>query len=108
MDLTNKQYPQVSTKSYIICFSFGVLLYNATKIAQKLFFSNKSKDLRVKKVNSHIFQAMKDTPIIYIQSLSERSGCKIYAKCESYLPYTSKDRIVKNIFSQGIRYILHK
>ena len=34
---------------------------------------------------------MKNTPLLYIKSLSKITGY------ENYLPYTSKDRIIKNI-----------
>lgn len=50
-----------------------------------------------KNVKLGILDLMKNTPMIYIKSLSELTGCKIYAKCEYYLPYTSKDRMIKNI-----------
>jgi cysteine synthase A len=50
-----------------------------------------------KREKKTIIDLMKNTPMIYIKSLSELTGCEIYAKCEYYLPYTSKDRMIKNI-----------
>ena len=41
---------------------------------------------------------MKNTPVIYIKSLSKITGYNIYAKCEYFNYYTSKDRIFKKIF----------
>lgn len=50
-----------------------------------------------KKVKKGILEMMKNTPLLYIKSLSELTGCEIYGKCEYMLPYTSKDRMIKNI-----------
>ena len=58
---------------------------------------------------NNIFELMKNTPMLYIKSLSELTGRKIYAKCEHYLPYTSKDRMIKNIILTAERQgLLHK
>ena len=51
-----------------------------------------------------MLEMMKDTPLIYIKSLSEITGCKIYGKCEYLLPYTSKDRMIKNIIIDAQTY----
>jgi len=40
---------------------------------------------------------MKNTPMIEIKCLSKITNCKIFAKCEYNLPFTSKDRMIKNI-----------
>jgi hypothetical protein len=62
------------------------------------FLSKKlKKEEKSKNVKSSMLDLMKKTPLIYIKSLSELCGCKIYGKCEYYLPYTSKDRMIKNI-----------
>lgn len=58
------------------------------------YFYNK---ITKKNKKKGILDLMKNTPLIYIKSLSELSGCEIYAKCEYMLPYTSKDRMIKNI-----------
>jgi cysteine synthase A len=44
---------------------------------------------------------MNNTPLIYIKSLSKLTGFNIYAKCEYLLPFTSKDRVIKNIIIQA-------
>ena len=62
----------------------------------------RKKDKQVKK---GILDIMKDTPLIYIKSLSELTNCEIYGKCEYFLPYTSKDRIIKNIILTAQRSI---
>ena len=54
-------------------------------------------------VKSDMLEMMKNTPLIYIKSLSEITGCKIYGKCEYLLPYTSKDRMIKNILLDAQR-----
>ena len=62
---------------------------------KKNFLSKKSNE---KNNSSHdIFSLMKNTPIIYIKSLSKLTGHNIYAKCEYYSYYTSKDRVIKRI-----------
>lgn len=56
-----------------------------------------------------IFELMKKTPMVYIKSLSELTGRNIYAKCEHHLPFTSKDRMIKNILMTAQKQgILHK
>ena len=40
---------------------------------------------------------MKDTPVIYIKSLSNLTGYNIYAKCEYFSYYSPKDRVVKRV-----------
>jgi len=49
------------------------------------------------------FNLFRNTPMIYIKCLSELTGCNIYAKCEYFLPYTSKDRMIKNIIETSIK-----
>jgi cysteine synthase A len=44
---------------------------------------------------------MKNTPVLYIKSLSKLTGYNIYAKCEYFSYYTSKDRVIKRIFSEA-------
>jgi cysteine synthase A len=72
------------TAGVVSTISLGILIKLFTKRIKK-----------TKKVG--IIELMKNTPLIYIKSLSELTGCEIYAKCEYYLPYTSKDRMIKNI-----------
>jgi cysteine synthase A len=54
-----------------------------------------------KRIKNGIIDLMKSTPLIYIKSLSDITGCEVYAKCEYYLPYTSKDRMIKNIILEA-------
>lgn len=49
-----------------------------------------------------VFDLMKNTPLIKIPYLSKITGHNIYAKCEHLLPFTSKDRMMKNIFYHAI------
>jgi cysteine synthase A len=46
---------------------------------------------------NEVFSLMKNTPIIYIKSISLLTGYNIYAKCEYFSYYSSKDRIIKRI-----------
>jgi hypothetical protein len=69
-----------------------ILLKGISLLSKCCFKKNKSNN-----VKSSMLELMKNTPLIYIKSLSELSGCNIYGKCEYYLPYTSKDRMIKNI-----------
>jgi cysteine synthase A len=87
--------------SSIISFSVYTFIYKLYKRYKK----NKNKSIMLKQLStqSGIFPLMKNTPMIYIKSLSELTGCKIYAKCEYYMPYTSKDRMIKNIIETAIK-----
>jgi cysteine synthase A len=77
--------------SKIFCLISAGLVGIASVFLLKLF---RKKNNRLR---HGVIDLMRDTPIIYIKSLSELTGCEIYAKCEYYLPYTSKDRMIKNI-----------
>ena len=44
---------------------------------------------------------MKDTPMIEIKCLSDLTNCRIFAKCEYKLPFTCKDRMIKNIIMKA-------
>lgn len=86
------EFSKISKNSGIMAVFFGGVMYTIYKCSKKLF----KKTIKDEK-NKEIFDLMKDTPFIYIKSLSEFTGNKIYAKCEHYMPYTSKDRMIKNI-----------
>ena len=59
---------------------------------------NNKKDMnKEKNSKNEIFNLMKNTPIIYIKSLSILTGHNIYAKCEYFSYYSAKDRIIKRI-----------
>ena len=60
------------------------------------------KSLEKQNSNNDIFSIMKNTPILYIKSLSKLTGHNIYAKCEYYSYYTSKDRTIKRILSEAL------
>ena len=92
----------------IILFYFSFSEFNQTIIIillfifiyiflSKYFISNK-------KTNNcnDIFSLMKNTPILYIKSLSKLTGYNIYAKCEYFSYYTSKDRIIKRILFDAL------
>jgi hypothetical protein len=81
--------------TYVI--SLGYSIFKLGKyILNKINISNKNRK-KSNRVRDGILDMMHDTPLIYIKSLSELTGCKIYGKCEYFLPYTSKDRMIKNI-----------
>ena len=62
------------------------------------YILKKSKDLSKEKYsNKDILDLMKNTPVIFIKSLSQLTGHNIYAKCEYFNYFTSKDRIIKRI-----------
>ena len=67
-------------------------------LLHKYLFNN-DKDSKCKKnTKNEIFNLINNTPVIYIKSLSKITGHNIYAKCEYFNYYTSKDRIIKRIF----------
>ena len=61
------------------------------------FFSYKNKSHSKNFNKNEILDLMGNTPIIYIKSLSKLTGYNIYAKCEYFSYYSSKDRIIKRI-----------
>jgi cysteine synthase len=83
--------------------SMGYSIYEFAKyIIKKVKKSDRLDDKNLR-VRNGILDMMRDTPLIYIKSLSELTGCKIYGKCEYFLPYTSKDRMIKNIILDAQR-----
>jgi cysteine synthase A len=86
----------LTNKVKILVYSavVGVVTYY---VGKKLLSNKKDKINKNKNIKNGIFDLMKNTPMVYIKSLSEFTGCNIYGKCEYYLPYTSKDRMIKNI-----------
>ena len=49
-----------------------------------------------------IFSLMKNTPILYIKSLSKLTGFNIYAKCLYFSYYSSKDKIITKILLDAL------
>jgi len=77
--------------------SFSFFFY---KTISYIFLKEKNSHQKLDEVDTvktSILDMMKNTPLIYIKSLSEITGCNIFAKCEYILPYSSKDRMIKNI-----------
>ena len=73
-------------------------LINSLKFIKNQFFPNKKlKKQIINPPSDSILSLMKNTPLLYIKSLSKITGYNIYAKLENYLPFTSKDRMIKNI-----------
>ena len=89
---------------YFSCSEFSktiiiILLFISTYIfLKKYFFTKSSKG----KLNHDIFSLMQNTPILHIKSLSKLTGFNIYAKCEYFNYYTSKDRIIKRILLDAL------
>ena len=78
-------------------------IYKFTKYIIKKVKKSEKPDDKNLRVRNGILDMMRDTPLVYIKSLSELTGCKIYGKCEYFLPYTSKDRMIKNIILDAQR-----
>lgn len=67
------------------------------------YLINSFNDINNYGLKSNIFEFMKNTPLIKLNYLSNKTGHNIYAKCEHQLPFTSKDRMIKNIFLKAIK-----
>jgi cysteine synthase A len=70
-----------------------ILLFISVYIIFRKYFLSNQKNPK----NHDIFSLMENTPVIHIKSLSKLTGYNIYAKCEYFSYYTSKDRIIKRI-----------
>ena len=81
----------------IITFTIIGIIYSLNFIKNQLLNKNNFKNLKTNTPSESILSLMKNTPLLYIKSLSKITGYNIYAKLENYLPYTSKDRMIKNI-----------
>lgn len=88
---------------YFLNFGISLLFYEGFKRIIKIRSVKKTKTIN-HDIKYDIFDLMKNTPLLYIKSISELIGCKVYAKCEYFLPYTSKDRMIKNILLQAKEY----
>ena len=97
--LTNKEIIDIAFSNDFYQAIFFILLFTLTTI---LFYKN-IKDIDKGKIGekdnskTQIFDLMKNTPVIYIKSLSNLTGHNIYAKCEYFSYYSSKDRVIKRI-----------
>ena len=83
---------------YFSCSEFSqsmsiILLFISVYIIFRKYFSSNQKNPK----NHDIFSLMENTPVIHIKSLSKLTGYNIYAKCEYFSYYSSKDRIIKRI-----------
>ena len=94
--LINKEIVDIALSNDFCQGIFFILLFTLTTI---LFFKNKDIDKGKKSDNSktQIFDLMKNTPVIYIKSLSNMTGYNIYAKCEYFSYFSPKDRVIKRI-----------
>jgi cysteine synthase A len=81
----------------LITFTIIGLIYSLKFIKNQLFPNKKLKKQIINPPSDSILSLMKNTPLLYIKSLSKITGYNIYAKLENYLPFTSKDRMIKNI-----------
>ena len=91
---------------YFICYKIFLYFFknnnnNIYKNNQKININNNNNTLNLSFPISNILNLMNNTPLIYIKSLSKLTGFNIYAKCEYLLPFTSKDRVIKNIIIQA-------
>ena len=83
---------------YFSCSEFSqsmsiILLFISVYIIFRKYFSSNQKNPK----NHDIFSLMENTPVIHIKSISKLTGYNIYAKCEYFSYYSSKDRIIKRI-----------
>ena len=94
--LANKEIIDYALSNDFYQGIFFILLFTLTTI---LFYKNKDINKGKKSDNSktQIFDLMKNTPVIYIKSLSNLTGHNIYAKCEYFSYYSPKDRVIKRI-----------
>ncbi|KAJ9153928.1 hypothetical protein P3X46_027315 [Hevea brasiliensis] len=93
----------VKTKGAVIaaiCLSVAVLSYMLPK------YTSKKKNLQLskkKKPRNGLIDAVGDTPLIRINSLSEATGCEILGKCEFLNPGGSvKDRVAVKIIEEAL------
>ena len=92
--LNNEIINYLITSEIFHAFLLILLFILITNLLYKHLFNNSS----VKNNNEkQIFDLMKNTPIIYIKSLSQLTGHNIYAKCEYCSYFSSKDRVIKRI-----------
>ena len=80
--LTTKAQAKAQAKDYLISISLislGLILVNKCREYFKKYLKKRKQKQNVK---GDILEMMKNTPLIYIKSLSELTGCKIYGKCE--------------------------
>lgn len=66
------------------------------------FNTNNFLNLKINKPSTSILEYTCNTPIIKSNYLSNLTGLNVYIKLENLLPYTSKDRITKNIIFQAV------
>ena len=94
--LTNKEIIDIALSNDFCQGIFFILLFTLTTI---LFYKNIDIDKEKKSDNSktQIFDLMKNTPFLYIKSLSHLTGYNIYAKCEYFSYFSPKDRVIKRI-----------
>ena len=85
-----------------LIFRSGVVILSSLGLISLIKYVYK-KLKNKKKFMKDILDQMKETPLIYIKSLSELTGCEIYGKCEYMMPFTSKDRMIKNIILDAIK-----
>ena len=80
---------------------FFILLFSYTTILFYKYIIDVDKGKKGENIldnsKTQIFELMKKTPVIYIKSLSNLTGHNIYAKCEYFSYYSSKDRVIKRI-----------
>jgi cysteine synthase A len=80
---------------------FFILLFSYTTILFYKYIIDIDKGKKGENIldnsKTQIFELMKKTPVIYIKSLSNLTGHNIYAKCEYFSYYSSKDRVIKRI-----------
>ena len=89
-------------QSIIIILVILLLLIIYTILIKNFFLNHQKINNNNNEINNDIFSLMKNTPIIKIKSLSKLTGFNIYAKCEYFSYYSSKDRIIKRILLDAL------
>ena len=87
-------------QTIIIILILLLLLIIYTILIKNFFLNHQNNNNN--EINNDIFSLMKNTPIIKIKSLSKLTGFNIFAKCEYFNYYSSKDRIIKRILSEAL------
>ncbi len=94
----------ISALSGFVCYiihkiKFKELIDTGFPLVDEYFNNTSKKNDNCKSV----IDLTKNTPIIKSSYLSNVTGHNVYIKCENLLPFTSKDRIIRNIIFQAIK-----
>ena len=95
--LNKEIFVNINLNDFSQTFILISLFISIIIILYKTLINNNKDSNFGKNSKKEILDLMGNTPVIYIKSLSKLTGHNIYAKCEYFSYYTSKDRIIKRI-----------